>query len=376
MHSNPSLSQEVGLRRRVAAAALEIFAGWSYREIDVPLLDYFDQLREVMEPSEANRTFRLMDRDGNLLVLRSDVTPAIARSYAHQLQGVPLPLRVCYANKVVRLQRAFTREQSESYQLGVELIGATGMIPEVEVLLICLEVLQALRVPSYQVNLGHVGIYRRLLALAAVPRAHGRGLQEAIARRDAAEVRGIGLRLGLREEAVEAFAALAALAGGERQLDAVAAIYPHDEILQAACKHLRGVAATLAALGHGERVHLELGLVDGPTYYTGLSFRIVARQSGRALGGGGRYDDLIGMFGPLTAAVGFALQLDVLMGLLYPAASSELSELEAPSGAAVRVEPQRLVEGFAAAVERRRRGEVARIVARSGGAPVRSEERS
>jgi len=369
MSLNTSLSQEVGLRRKVAQTALEIFAGWSYQEIDVPLLDHFDQLREVIDPNDANRTFRLIDREGNLLVLRSDVTPAIARIYAHQLQGVPVPLRVCYANKIVRLQRSFTREQFENYQIGVEMIGASGLAAELEVILVCLEVLSALGVRDFQVNVGHVGIYRRLLALSAVPTDPRRELTRAIANRDPAEVRAVAHRLGLRDNLTASFLALTRMAGGERQLAELERLHPHDAELQRACQHLREGAAVLEALGAADRFQIDLGLIDGPVYYTGLDFRVFAEGVGRALGGGGRYDDLIGSFGAPTPAVGFALKLDALMNVLYPHASAELSELDVPAGAAVRIDPNALAPSFQAALDRRRSGAVTRLVVRSGRAP-------
>lgn len=369
MTLNASLSQEVGLRRKVAQTALEIFAGWSYQEIDVPLLDHFDQLREVIDPNDAHRTFRLIDRDGNLLVLRSDVTPAIARIFAHQLQGVPLPLRVCYANKIVRLQRSFTREQFENYQIGVELLGASGLAAEIEVILICLEVLAALGVKDFQINVGHVGIYRRLLALSSVPTDLRGDLTHAIANRDPGEVQAVTHRIGLRENLVASFMALTRLSGGDRQLTEIERLHPHDAELQRACQHMRQGADVLNTLGCAGRFQIDLGLIDGPPYYTGLDFRVFCDGVGRPLGGGGRYDDLIGTFGEPTPAVGFALKMDALMNVLYPEASAALTELDAPPGAVIRIDPNALADGFAAALARRQSGEVTRLIVRSGRKP-------
>ena len=80
-----ALANTVARRREVALKALEVFRGWGYREVEIPLLDYFDPLRSVLDSDDASRMFRFVDRDGNLLVLRADVTPAMAKLYAYQL---------------------------------------------------------------------------------------------------------------------------------------------------------------------------------------------------------------------------------------------------------------------------------------------------
>jgi len=344
------LSGAIGLRRRVASAALGVFKGWDYREIDVPLLDYFDPLRKVLDPNLVNRMFRLVDRDGNLLVLRGDVTPAIAKIFAFQLTGAPLPLRVCYANKVVRIERAFTREQIENYQLGIELIGAPGLGPEIEVILVALETLAAVGVQDFELHIGSSAVADRLVLLTGVGKVDGAAILQAVGRRDP-DVLGEHLSaLGVTGALADALTYLTHLSFDRNSIGEVGNIAPPDAELQAALAHLQAAVDALEGVGAADRIHIDLGLVNDPGYYTGTTFKIVSQRVGRVLGGGGRYDDLIASFGKSTPAVGFSLSLEALLDLLGYRAPQEVDEPPASQ----RIAKNDLVSGFESALARRR----------------------
>jgi ATP phosphoribosyltransferase regulatory subunit len=349
---SPPLSPIIARRRAISLSALGVFAGWGYREMEVPLLDYFDPLRRALDRRQVNRMFRFVDRDGNLLVLRADVTPAIAKVYAYQLADAPLPLRVCYANKVVRIERAFTREQIESYQLGVELIGAPGLGPEVEVVLVAVETLRGLGARDFEIHLGDVVLAERLVELTRADRARREPLMSAIGDRDPHAVRALVADLSLPASLVAALVDLASLRFEADALDRLRRDAPADPVLALACDRLEALIATLADLGLGQHLHLDLGLTNEVGYYTGMTLRIVSERVGRVLGGGGRYDELIGRFGAATPAVGFSLNLEALMQVLEPTPLQD-AELGAPQPVAVGPD---LVAGFRRALDHRAQG--------------------
>ena len=320
LSSTPPLSGAIGLRRRIATAALDVFGGWGYREIDVPLLDYFDPLRRVLDPKLVNRMFRLVDRDGNLLVLRGDVTPAIAKIFAYQLSDLPLPLRVCYSNKVVRIERAFTREQIENFQLGVELIGAPGLNPEVEVLLLTLETLNAVGVRDFEIHLGNSAVADRLITLTGADKATRDALLSAVGERDPHAVEQVLTGLSVDPSVRAKLLELTHLRFGRKAIDAFRDAAPSDQTLMSALDRLQMLYDVLEKLHVSARVFIDLGLVNDQGYYTGTAFTVVSEQVGRIIGGGGRYDELIGRFGKPTPAVGFALSLEAILELIDPGA--------------------------------------------------------
>lgn len=344
------LSGAIGLRRRVASTALGVFKGWHYREIDVPLLDYFDPLRKVLDPELVNRMFRLVDRDGNLLVLRGDVTPAIAKIFAFQLSGAPLPLRVCYANKVVRIERAFTREQIENYQLGIELIGASGLGPEIEVILVALETLAAVGVQDYEMHIGSSAVADRLISLTGVGKEDGVAILQAVGRRDPEVLSQRLNAVGVSGPLADALQYLTHLSFDRSSIAEVGSLAPADDELQSALGHLQATVDVLEGVGVADRIHIDLGLVNDPGYYTGTTFKIVSQRVGRVLGGGGRYDGLIASFGTPTPAVGFSLSLEALLDLLGYQAPHEVDVAVAPQPVAA----DDLVAGFESALAQRR----------------------
>jgi ATP phosphoribosyltransferase regulatory subunit len=263
---------------------------------------------------------------------------------------------VCYANRVVRASDGAGRERSESYQLGLELIGDTGRNGELEMMLICLEVLDALGVPDYQINMSNVAIFRRLLELTGLPSDARRQVAEAVTVRDPHRVREVLLRFGTRDHIAESIEALTLLRGGADQIGTLRRLLPNDRHLARALDHIEALVDALCQLGYGDCLQVDLGEIQGPVYYTGLNFKVVSEQVGRELGGGGRYDDLIGMFGEPARAVGFALGLDALLEVLHASEADAMPPLSAPAGSAVRVWSDDPVHGLRQAVERRKRG--------------------
>lgn len=356
---SPGLDRSISLRREVASRAMQVFGGWGYREIQVPILDYFDSLKQGLDARQIARSLRFVDRTGNLMVLQPDLTPAVAKVYAYQLQGAALPLRLSYAGQVIRTERSLTDEQLESNQVGIELIGARGLVADVEILLVALELLERLGLQNYQVNVADHRTADLLLAATGAPARIRHEVGLAIMARDSDAVREILNGLGAREVYVEALATLAQLRDGMVQLDVIAELMStHLNVLER-LDYLRVVERTLADLGYAENIRLDLGELGGQRYYTGLGFNVVAEGVGRELGRGGRYDELIGHFGQPTPAVGFSFSLDTIVEHLHAQPGRHPERL---SDQAIYVDPSDPIKGFHIALERRRKDKPTRVV--------------
>lgn len=360
--ATPALDRSVSLRRQVTAQAMQVFGGWGYREIQIPLLEHFDALKQGLDEDQIARSFRFVDRAGNLMVLRPDVTPAVAKTYAYQLRGLPLPLRVAYANKVVRIERAFGTEEVESYQLGAEMIGNRGVIADVEVLLVVLEVLERLGLRRFHINLGDHKLAQLLLNATGAPRRIRSEVEQAILSRDPDEVRRILENLGTRSRYIDATTVLAGLEGGLQQLDVIEETLDGTTEIHRRIEYLRDVERTVDKLGYGSRVRIDLGELDGPGYYTGIGFSVVSEGASRRIARGGRYDELIGQFGGDAPAVGFSFSLETLVELLHPKMGRKARKRR--DHEVVSVRPDNPAEGFEEALERRRNNMSTRIVAR------------
>ncbi|MEM1348893.1 MAG: ATP phosphoribosyltransferase regulatory subunit, partial [Myxococcota bacterium] len=282
LYTTPPLDRSVGLRRRIMSSAMGTFGGWGYREIQVPMLHFFEALKPGLDADQIERSFRFVDRDGNLMVLRPDVTPAIAQMFAYQIRAPELPLRVSYTHKVVRIERTFTRNELETYQLGIEHIGgADELASDLEVLILAMRTLDSIGLPDWRVNLADHRIAHMLLKATGAPHVRREEIRRAVIARDADEVRAVLNRLGARAHHRDALIALTSNSGGTEQLDVLTQIFEGRREELKRLNHVRSIHATLEELGMADRVDVELGEIDGASYYTGIGFTLVSQGAPR-----------------------------------------------------------------------------------------------
>lgn len=352
----PSLDRAVSLRHHVMATAMHSFGAWGYQEIQVPMLHFFDALKPGLDADQIERAFRFVDRAGNIMVLRPDVTPVVAQTLVgqNQLRPAQLPLRVSYTHKVFHIERSFVSRELESYQVGVERLGGGELVADLEILIIVLEVLGLLGLSEARLSIADHAVAHHLLKATGAPRRTVERVRRAIVARDVDEVRAALRRVGSRAEYVEALSLMASLDSGIDELMAIDKIFPHDRVLRGRLTHLSAITSALDALGFGGRFLVELGELSGASYYTGMAFSILSEGSITELGHGGRYDDLLGLYGKPTPAVGFSFSLEAMIQAIHPGAA--LTARSAAAEERVAVQPNHPATGFSEAIARRQQG--------------------
>jgi ATP phosphoribosyltransferase regulatory subunit len=212
-------------------------------------------------------------------------------------------------------------EPREFLQAGLELIGVPGAEGEAEVIALTIEALTAAGLGRHRVGVGDGALYRTLLASFGVPDDAHLPMLEALSRRDLVGLEGHVRELGLADAERDALLRLPELRGGAEVL------HRAEEAAGGAAgeglEDLRALNGLLADRGVGDRVIFDLGLVRDLGYYTGAVFEVYDPAVGFTLGGGGRYDNLIGKFGRDLPACGLAV--DVQRVHLAQAAEEALS---------------------------------------------------
>lgn len=308
---------EVRLRRYVERQAMEVFAGWSYDEIILPMFDYHDLFARGMGAEQAEKTYRFVDRDGALLALRPELTSLVARTVATRFIQRERPIRLCYSGEVFRYDEPTERAAREFHQLGLEHIGQPSPQADIEILLIAAETLATLGINDFRIALSHVDFFNGVAAALELDAADRSRLRELIDRRNSFALdEFLTARAPQIDEARrQAFCRLTQIAG---KADAIARAREVliNERSRAAIEQLSEIYTTLTALGLAENFDIDLGDAGGLEYYTGLTFKVYVAGWGTEIGGGGRYDNLIANFGAAEPAVGFSLALDGLVGTL------------------------------------------------------------
>jgi ATP phosphoribosyltransferase regulatory subunit len=297
----PDETREV---RAITDTLRGVFERHGYGEVYTPALEYESVLARA-DMAEAQPAYRVFDESGAVLVLRSDMTVPIARVVATRYTTSEPPLRFCYFAHCYRGVRPQRGQPRELLQAGIELIGSPAPQGTAEALTVLCHSLDATGLKDYRVGLGDASLFPSLMASLQVPEPIRAGLLEALVMRDFVGLEQMLADSGLSSEAAQLLLEVPQRRGGEEVLSGVPA--PAAE----AVGGLRLVHELLEP-GVASRVIFDLGLVRNIGYYTGAVFEVYDPALGAPIGGGGRYDDLLGRFGRALPAVGFALGVDRL----------------------------------------------------------------
>jgi ATP phosphoribosyltransferase regulatory subunit len=288
----------------ITEALRGVFARHDYGEVSTPALEYESVLARA-EMNDARPAYRVFDEAGGVLVLRSDMTVPIARVVATRYASEQPPLRFCYVAHCYRGVRPQRGQPRELLQAGIELIGSPAPQGTAEALTVLCSALDAVGLKGYRVGLGDASLYGSLLASLNVREQARPQMLAALARRDFVELERLLQSAELAPDAVELLLSVPQRRGGPEVLaDAPAPV-------EAAIGGLRQVHELLTP-AVAERVIFDLGLLRNIGYYTGAVFEVYDPALGAPLGGGGRYDELLGRFGHSLPAVGFGLGIDRL----------------------------------------------------------------
>ncbi len=330
------LPPEASARRalvRKLAAVLELHG---YALVTTPPFERAEIIERASE-GDPREMLRFVDPEtSEVAVFRPDLTLQVARVVATRLTDRPGPHRLYYEGHVIRARRGRARRRRQIAQVGAECIGIPGSVGDAETISLASRALDAAGL-AHTIEIAIVPLVRALTA--SLDPARRAIVTEALGHKDQRAIELALAGASLSKPLQRALVALPQLTGdasvlllAERTLRAV------DTIGHLA--QVRSLRETLDDRGLTARLRFDLGEVRGFGYYTGPSFSLLAEGPGEPLGGGGRYDDLLGRFGRSTPATGFAIDVDHLAwaitaqgGRAAESGSSPRVCIAAPSGA-------------------------------------------
>jgi ATP phosphoribosyltransferase regulatory subunit len=295
--------------RRMQNRLIEVFGRFGYGEVATPTIEYHDVLAHGDERG-APVAYRFFDERGELLAMRSDMTIPIARLVAGRFAADDPPFRLFYIANAYRAIRPQRGQMREFIQAGVELVGAEAPDATAEVIEVLSAALDAVGLNRAVIGLGDADLYRQLLDEFGVAGEARDRIVDCLAAHDLVGLeRDVGkLDVGDDERAV--LLRLPSMRGGPEVLERAREL--GGAAVDRASRRLAETYEALARRGVGERVQLDLGLLRDLGYYTGAIVEVYDPALGHVLGGGGRYDELMGRFGRPLPAAGFALHLERL----------------------------------------------------------------
>ncbi len=299
--------------RHLEAELLAYFNRFGYDEIILPTFEYLDVLAPGLEPTLLENSYKIVDRTtGRILLLRPDVTAQIARTVAMGMVGAHFPLRLSYRATVFRYEPEHAGRDREIFQVGAELIGVDDPSADSEIIILLIECLRQVGLRSFKISLGHVGFFKGLLIRAGLSLEGQKRAEQAAARKDVPRLGEILSQERVTKRSAHRILEALELCGQAEVLSKGRALAKGERPLVQAVDRLANVYRLLCATGFQEAVLLDLGEFRGFDYYDGIVFDVFTDGIGVELGGGGRYDHLIGRFGRNLPSTGFALSVDRL----------------------------------------------------------------
>ena len=306
--------EQCEIREQMAQKLRRVLEQRGYREVKTPTLEFSDVFDRSSGSFPGEEMYKLIDSRGRLLVVRPDCTVPIARMTATRLKNERKPLRLYYHQNVMRVAPEMRGQRSEMTQGGAEVMGVSSYLSDLEVIATAARCLGELCGEDFTLELCHIGFFKALMGALTATEREKEELREVIESKSFAALGDLLEPFG-ESPAAAALRALPRLFGGKEVLEQAESLFENPETRQV-LDYLSRLLDDLEALGLGDRITLDLGLVNEAEYYTGVIFRGYRRGAGTAVLSGGRYDTLAGRFGEELPAIGFAVDLDSLAGPL------------------------------------------------------------
>lgn len=309
------------LRRQL----LDVFECWGYEKVIPPFIDYLDSLLTGSAHDLNLQTFKLTDQlSGEMLGIRADMTPQVARIDAHTLKHHK-PSRLCYVGTTLHTRGDALDKTRIPMQIGAELFGHAGIDSDAEVVQLMLEVLAMAGLKNVHLDLGHVAIYRGLVAQAKLTKEQELELFEILQRKSNSELSDLLESYAVSVELQAIFLALPKLNGDKSVLAAAQTVFAAaDTTVKTALAELLELADLLYAYYPELTISFDLAELRGYHYHTGVVFSAFVPEMGKEIARGGRYDNIGQIFGRARPATGFSADLKILAALTKADKSAEL----------------------------------------------------
>ena len=307
----PRAARLEALRRRI----LDRFQSWGYQLVIPPVVEFLDALLSSEDDLDL-QTLKVIDQvSGRMMGVRADITPQVARIDAHRLQ-TDAPQRLCYLGPVVHAKPDKFAGSRNPLQIGAELYGHSGIESDVEVMCLMTEILSLADLQPITLELGHMGVFKALVESAGLSKDNEAQVLGILLRKSEDELTEALSKHKVKKQLQNKFLALMRLNGGPEILpDIKSAFVDADASVKQAIEAFGALVGGLQQRIPEVNLHLDLAELRGYHYHTGVTFAAYANNIGRAIGWGGRYDNVGRNFGRARAATGFSADLKTLVTL-------------------------------------------------------------
>lgn len=294
---------EMHRRRKVEQAMRDSCTRAGFGEIVTPTFEHSELFTTRSGQGVIDEMYVFKDKGDREMALRPEITASVIRFYVNELSTLPKPLKLYYMGNCFRYENPQSGRYREFFQLGAELIGTKTPETDAEVIALAVNCIRAVGLEDYVVRVGHIGILKSLVKAEVKDEKVAAEVLRMLDKEDFDAMGDMFDAKDLPRSLFDRIVTMAETKGGVEVLDTLEASEATD--------HLREVFSVLKLYGIDD-CQVDLGIVRGLDYYTGMVFEIDAPRLGaeKQIMGGGSYtlSELFG--GEPIFSTGFAIGLD------------------------------------------------------------------
>ncbi len=352
------LPEDAEMMRYVEMVSRTISKLYGYEEIITPILESYELLAAKTSQEIRERIYTFKDLGGRKVAMRPEFTASVARLVVNRLKNEPKPMRLFSIGSLYRYDEPQYGRFREFWQANYELFGSERPEADAEILILTNNILEKLGLKDYRFKFGHTGILRGILTKEGLDELQQNSVRQLLDKKLWGDALTVAREARISQKGLNVLESLLETKGenGFQVLSQIRdCVKDYDDSLKAV-DNLWRILEQIRDSGEQLEVMIEAGFARGLEYYTGMIFESYIPGLDIALGGGGRYDKLIELFGgePIPA-VGVAQGIDRIVMALT---KQEVTQLNAKANtvAVISVKDQCMAKALELSTMLRNRG--------------------
>ncbi len=297
------LLKDMEKKNKIETFLKELFLNSGYNLIETPTLEYIDVFTKNMQDQSL---YKLINKDGEVLALRSDVTKAIARVTSTETKDFIFPQRFCYITNTFRYPKAYQGKQHEFTQAGVELVGASGIYADYEVVSLAVKSLNSI-LNDYKLYISSTEFFNNYLDDLNITKSVKDEILKEIQNKNVVKIKAL-----LDKSDYETISLIIEAIGKKDLLNKIKNNIKSDKTKKS-LEYLEKLYELLEKNNLEKNVYFDFSILSFGKYYTGITLQGYTKGVGSPILDGGRYDNLIESFGSSKDACGFAINVNDLI---------------------------------------------------------------
>jgi len=302
--------------RYVEKIARELAHLYGYEEVITPVVEHYDLLAAKSGEEIRERMYAFTDMGDRRVALRPEFTASIARLIATKMRNTPKPIKLFCTGSLYRYDEPQYGRFREFWQANYELMGSSEPEADMEILTLTNDLIRRLGLRRYWFKIGHMGILRGILSQERVAEEQQNLIMQLLDKKRLDEALTLTRKSNVSQNGIAILKKILETKGKDvsQVLKTAKRVVADYDDAVAAVENLREILELTAESNVKFETLVEAGFARGLEYYTGMIFELYVPRIEIALGGGGRYDKLIELFGgEPTPAVGVAPGIDRLV---------------------------------------------------------------